>query len=539
MSLFEQFKINKSDNFVGSLPQNIETIKLIEEAIPSNVTDIVSLVNYFFYSSYIENQYDSIFLEAKEQRIFDQILEKLKDICDISIAERNKLINQYYKEIAQISSVCIYELIKHSHNKGVKDDVRYFIAENYYRELMVKDYYEKYMNVLIRDAKFSFIVLNSFLQENAYVLNSEEIIQLLMKMDSSRNQEIIEVVKNFDAKVTEVFNNSVSEDLTGTEQDQIFYLYNSFYDVWVDYLKGKKSEQVYLFEKTKKIVKEKFNKVINEYGLTIRDSIDIRQEMDEIKEYVKKTWNIVIYDYTHVVESNGYHSLFQSLSNVEEPLTDLLFDRSQLGNIFFRRGRIIALEKMIFFLTHIFNHFVNHEFDKLNESLRNYTDCFDMNYTIDEQYKIRADMNVLIRMISEVKKKSAQSDIEEVEYAPLYYGPTMFICAVIEKILRNYYLFCRKNIDYTESKHISLNSLLDEKKDEIVDLLGIEQIHVLRYYLILDDGGIGMNIRNRLAHLDGLANPRQFYTLFITTFTLLCSILSSVVLQQVEEVKNR
>lgn len=473
-------------------------------------------------------------MDEEEQRIFDSILEKLKDNFDLSIGERSKLINKYYNGIVNVSRTCIYELIKHSQNKGVNEEVRLLIANKYNKELMVKDYFEKYMKQFQNNVEFSSIFLESSLRDNFYLYNSDVLIKILTKMSDSSQVEIVNKTKEYDKKLTEVYSKSVNEDLKGTIDDQIFYLYHPFFEKWKLYLMDKKSEQVHVLEKYESTVSNKFDIVIQKYGIEIIDSIDVSENMEMIRNEIEISGSIIIYEFTHDLESKRNYSIYKSLSKVEESKTDIAFDLSRQGNVFFKRQREQYLKKIQFLISHIFSYFVNEKVKLLSESLTNYAIYFDENYAIDEKYIISTDMSVLIKMIYEVSEKSVNTDSNEAEYIPLFYGPTMFICGLIEKILRNYYLFCRKDIDYTETKNISLNSLLDEKKDEIVELLGKEQIHVLRYYLILDDG-LGVNIRNRLAHLDGLTNPKEFYELFTTTFVLLCSVLSSMILYQVED----
>ena len=182
-------------------------------------------------------------------------------------------------------------------------------------------------------------------------------------------------------------------------------------------------------------------------------------------------------------------------------------------------------------LCNIVNYFINNEPDQLICSLKNYTEIMDLKYSISESYKLTKDYDVLYEYIRDLSTKKELKVSSDAGLIASYYGPTMYNCSLIEKTLRNFYLFKRKDTVYTRDKVITLNFLLSEENKEIKGLLGKEQLIVLRYYLLSDENDTGYNIRNNLAHLSYSLENEQFTSNFLITTVLLFSVVSSIVVK--------
>ena len=80
-----------------------------------------------------------------------------------------------------------------------------------------------------------------------------------------------EVLSSFKESICTDFTTIINEDLTETENDKKFYMYNKFYSEWLAYLKDSKSKEVYHFES---LIKMKFEQVLLKYGSSFGDSMD-------------------------------------------------------------------------------------------------------------------------------------------------------------------------------------------------------------------------------------------------------------------------
>ena len=111
----------------------------------------------------------------------------------------------------------------------------------------------------------------------------------------------------------------------------------------------------------------------------------------------------------------------------------------------------------------------------------------------------------------------------------------MFICGLIEKVLRIIYKNSMQQISYIPDSNITLGNLLvenDKHTTIILDILGVEQIKCLRYYLHKVDfyNAVGQNIRNDLAHVNGRTMKNLNYDLILELLCYFTSILNSCVL---------
>ena len=115
------------------------------------------------------------------------------------------------------------------------------------------------------------------------------------------------------------------------------------------------------------------------------------------------------------------------------------------------------------------------------------------------------------------------------------YGCAMFICGLIEKVLRIIYKNSIKEVSYIPDSSITLGNLLIERDKHtsiILDILGTEQIRCLRYYLHKIDfyNAVGQNIRNDLAHINGRTMKNLNHDLILELLSYFTSILNSCVL---------
>lgn len=114
---------------------------------------------------------------------------------------------------------------------------------------------------------------------------------------------------------------------------------------------------------------------------------------------------------------------------------------------------------------------------------------------------------------------------------PLCYGAAMFICAMIEKLLRSIYLHFIKDKQYVPISVATLGNLLRSDNSEIVNIFGDSHIKNLEFYLLLSGKDkIGRNLRNSLAHWVDLDKQQLNSFLVAQLFYLYTDILNTVFL---------
>ena len=107
----------------------------------------------------------------------------------------------------------------------------------------------------------------------------------------------------------------------------------------------------------------------------------------------------------------------------------------------------------------------------------------------------------------------------------------MFICAMIEKLLRSIYLHFIKDKQYVPIYVATLGNLLRSDNSEIVNIFGDSHIKNLEFYLLLSGKDkIGRNLRNSLAHWVDLDKQQLNSFLVAQLFYLYTDILNTVFL---------
>jgi len=124
------------------------------------------------------------------------------------------------------------------------------------------------------------------------------------------------------------------------------------------------------------------------------------------------------------------------------------------------------------------------------------------------------------------------------KYTRPIYGLCMYLCGMIEKLLRTVYINLQRETIYIPSQMITLGTLLDyDSNKTLVDVLGFDQMRCLRYYLLVDKGDnrVGRNIRNDLAHLSESMKISLNRNTPIQLLLFLNSVINSLVLYYINK----
>ncbi len=109
----------------------------------------------------------------------------------------------------------------------------------------------------------------------------------------------------------------------------------------------------------------------------------------------------------------------------------------------------------------------------------------------------------------------------------LCYGASMFGISLAEKLLRMTYISLVKDELYVPINKASLGELLNEER--IVDIFGSTHIKCLSFFLIqTPDSKIGHNLRNSLAHWNGISPNSMNLRFFSTCLWLFIDIMNTV-----------
>ena len=117
----------------------------------------------------------------------------------------------------------------------------------------------------------------------------------------------------------------------------------------------------------------------------------------------------------------------------------------------------------------------------------------------------------------------------------LCYGPSMFLCAMSEKLLRLCYFHLVKNKMYVPVSKATLGKLLDKDNKEMVDLFGLSHIMNLAYfYDHVKPKNIGLGYRNSLAHWADISSSSLTQEFLLELLWLFTDILNTILWSTIE-----
>ena len=138
------------------------------------------------------------------------------------------------------------------------------------------------------------------------------------------------------------------------------------------------------------------------------------------------------------------------------------------------------------------------------DSLNDYLNCvssvmiFIAENTDTDKEKYRQDIEMLSELLLTISQCMKEDDIP---IHGLCYGASMYICALAEKILRDFYFHLSKNEKYIPPSKATLGELLSISNPYIVSVFGENHVKHLSFFLQkIPDSEIGRNYRNALAH---------------------------------------
>lgn len=121
---------------------------------------------------------------------------------------------------------------------------------------------------------------------------------------------------------------------------------------------------------------------------------------------------------------------------------------------------------------------------------------------------------------------------------PLCYSASMYCVALLEKLLKTFYVYLVKDEKYVPVSKVTLGQLLSVAKNpELTSVFGENHVKNLSFFLLrIPETDIGENIRNSLAHLYGVS-PKNFTPQLVAkALWLFTDVLNTILWYFVERV---
>lgn len=529
---------------IGQVINNSEEIFSHFENVKLETID--DYIDYLFINA-ISNLKEALPLIIEEKKIeFNNIIIQIEEIIKkYTIKDINNFIKNNYELIYNYEEstdlfiehdlkVQTTNHIGKNYSSFDKDDIiiEYIMTNRIYEVIDNFDIWKKYFLK-------HFDKINLFLNEK----NISEFINL-------RFEDLCNILENLNGndKFKDIVKDSIKIIYDTITKRYVISDEKVDKDIWMSYfmisdlinfLQKMRSPYVYQLEKIFNQTEEVFEDNLIKNGQSTEIKYDLKPFIDML-DNKDIPWELKIAYITHSKDTDKHLKSFleHGAKCDAKALSDELCKTTIKNSDYFTSWRLRNLDLYTFEIKCRVLCLVR-EKERLEEYLSSM--CGELNLILDnlnsniKLEKFDSDMDMLAQFLADIFINFRNNEsISKTTIKNNIYGCAMFICGMIEKILRIIYKYNIKDVSYIPDSNISLGIILklnDNNSKIIFDILGEEQLTCLRYMLHkTEKENVGKNIRNDLAHFNGKTIQNLNEDLILELLSYLSSILTSCVI---------
>lgn len=508
-----------------------------------NILTIDDYINYVFLDYIMKFEEVIPYVKEEKREEFNSFIKECKNIYKkYTTGDIVKYIKKDYKTIYNYEdsneSSCLEldlkdytsEFIAEHFNCFDDNVITYVINEATYD---VIDCFEKWQKYFIKNPKKLKLLFNEENINKIFFMRVQEVMNIIASLNN--NDKFIDTTSD----AMEIIYNILKKQYFNPKEDQ--HIWQSYFMLndCLPFYRGMSSPYTYELEKELEKQEVLFNDNLVKNGQTQTIEFDLKPFKDFFEDNTKP-WEIRIVFSTHFRDKRGNLVSFLELGVKSDTkgLTDVLCRNNPGTNDYFTSWRLRNLSLYLFEVKARFMTLMSTD-SNISEYLSDiYGElkyiCENVNTTMEFE-RLDEDMDMLSQFLTDLFINLKNEHQYRLSIKNNVYGCAMFICGLIEKVLRIIYKNSMQQISYIPDSSITLGNLLvenDKHTTIILDILGIEQIKCLRYYLHKVDfyNAVGQNIRNDLAHINGRTMKNLNHDLILELLSYFTSILNSCIL---------
>lgn len=532
MNILEKLNKNKDIyhfGFYGSddystgfgLRELFDSIDVIEDYFKSKDGTIINkndFIDYLYLKKF------NMFLEVK-----DSILDQYKGKFNTCIS----LINQFYSKYNNKSRLIKY-LQKDAINllETEKQNIRKEVFDLCFR------YHTACQEVIGYIAKSkTYLIIDNFDNVKNIILKYDDVCKELLdkkhfhEFKQSMLKKYFLVVKFFIDKqkhkqlTDEIIDEIIkcSSEIFNTINDNNYLHYEILYSDICQFLKSiKRSEYVLLEENL-----SRFDDIKNSYFLKHGQEISFQIPIEDLLSFFRNdkiSLQLKFLQLTHMYnkDTREFESIFTNIAHDRKShLVDAICSTSMLIDDYFTISLQEDLNMMdCCYITCLQYFMCKERIGDLISAMALSTQMICEFYQLDfKELEYETDFNILLNMFNNL----FYTNNNEFLVKGLCFSISMFEMALIEKVLRNIYIVLNDE-NYIKNDWASLGHLLNVDNQTMVNLLGLDNVKILSYYLIKCKD-IGFNYRNNFAHYKNIkSNDFNYSTTLKITQIFICII---------------
>lgn len=444
---------------------------------------------YSFFTKFTKDE-DKIYFE----QIYNLVSQKNKNINNKMVVA---YINKNYKDIFtekyhkyQLPEVTL-SLIAPVQS-GINRDVFAFLSKRY--NYLLLEHFQDFQCKFENDPELFDMLFNRKDLEEIQELSLDHVLSIFYSIHNKSKSNLKDIVKQIIEQIVIDIEYKYRQNLNFMETRELFIFQKSCNQVY-DFLKKIKHYKANTLYEINLQIDKKVTEEIKTHGHRFEYKIPLESIINELKgiqDYPRKMLSI-----THEHEEFGMKSMLAIESQGPQGLHYLIGSNIPHDEYFtFSHQQTIHLilsigSKIISTIWHD------------EEFFSNYIGwyAYTLNFISDKinlSNKLGDDIELLYTMLQPV---ILCDDEKNKDLIPFCYGAGMYICTLIENLLRSVYIWLKKDQMYIATNSVKLKMLLSENNDEMANIFGKGHLKNLSFFLItIGENRIGWNIRNSLAH---------------------------------------
>lgn len=467
------------------------------------LNDITSIDDYFFYFFSVKiSAWDEALIQDYKEGFADKLRtlknKAAKIVSSIDYRQIIKYINCHYSEVfsEKFDKSDIYDVTFEfitQHKNGIDIKVYSFLCSNF-PFLMVNGFGEL-ESIFDKNPELFEVLFPSGDYETIQSLGIDETLDIWSHIYNKGKSTL----KNkIDQKIPALYKDI--KHLAETSTNDNILIVNRTIHIFYSFLKEIKSLKTYEFAEIVKTSDVLLSKHLDEHGSHFRFEIPVKelsQKWENIDNWILRLGSI-----SHSFRNNN--GKVEAISKLDfgpegkKPIIDF-FSSNHPSDDFFTNTHQQKLNIMAQFGIGTMLGIIQKDetrkdfFLLIKSAIKQISTEFE--FDGDE---LMEDFEMLESMINHLYQ-NIDSSLTTIH--SLCYGPSMFLCALSEKLLRVCYFHLIRNKLYVPVNKVTLGKLLDKNNTELSNLFGENHIMNLAYFF--DDikpKNIGCAYRNSLAH---------------------------------------
>ena len=437
----------------------------------------------------------------EDKQIILQISDLAKQRCDnIDNGAIIRFINKNYKNIFSeenhkysLPQVTLSIIIPFQ--AGIRREVFEHLANNYNYLLLQK--FQDFQKRFESDPQLFEMLFHKKNLEEVQELRLDCVFPIFVSIWNGKNTELKEIVKPIVDRVISDMECRI-DDLSSIELRELFIMEQLFQQV-CDFIKKIKHPKANKFCELSYQIEEKVSEELKTHGHRVRHKIPVDEIINRIK--CISNWEQKMLLLTHEIRQENKAITAASRlaipSSGKQHLVDFASSNIPSDEYFTHSHQSLLYQFLSVGSATISAMW--HDEELFPNCLGWYV--YFLNF-ISNKIELSSNLGDDIELLYIMLQPVILSDDEDKrDLSPLCYGTGMFICALIEKLLRSVYIWLQKDHMYVPISSATMGSLLSPDNKDMENIFGRDHLMNLSFFLsTVGEKKIGLNIRNSLAH---------------------------------------